>query len=315
MSINSSNNTKKAVIQTIFTTDATTKSVTSAVTEKQKITKEKELSSSEKAAASTTASAASEASASTTEPTADSELTTEKDTTSNTTEKENSKDETTLPAGKFIYSGYGNGIIITSYSGNESNITVPNEIDGKTVLAVGEKAFSNNKSIRSITFEDGISAKNFVLKPSAFYNLTKLNKVNLPSRISADNFDKCFYKCKSLKNVSISRKFSNTQYYSSNGIVYYSNNKKTALVFYPQTKSDSRYNVPSNVTSINRNAFNGNAYLKTIKFSKRVQLYVDWKNIFSDNNLKNLETIEVYPGTDADLKGIKYFNGEIIYYD
>lgn len=85
------------------------------------------------------------------------------------------------------------------------------------------------------------------------------------------------------------------------------------LKYYPADRTNSSYTVPYNVTKIAGNAFNNNKHLKTLKFSKRETVDCDWRNLFS--SLPNLETVYVYPGTSADLEGLQYFDGEIVYYD
>ena len=81
---------------------------------------------------------------------------------------------------------------------------------------------------------------------------------------------------------------------------------------YPNTKQDSFYAIPYGVSTIATGAFHGNAYLQTLKFSKRANLNCNWSNLFA--NLPNLSTIYIYAGTSADTQGIQYFDGEIIYY-
>lgn len=85
------------------------------------------------------------------------------------------------------------------------------------------------------------------------------------------------------------------------------------LMNYPAERKNTTYTIPYDVTKIANNAFNGNKYIKTLKFSKREMIECDWNNLFS--NLPNLEAVYVYPGTSADLEGLQYFDGEIVYYD
>lgn len=85
------------------------------------------------------------------------------------------------------------------------------------------------------------------------------------------------------------------------------------LTNYPADRTNSSYTIPNSVTKIAVNAFNNNKYLNTLKFSKYEAVECDWENLFS--SLPNLETVYVYPGTAADLEGLKYFDGEIVYYD
>lgn len=82
---------------------------------------------------------------------------------------------------------------------------------------------------------------------------------------------------------------------------------------YPANKKNSSYTIPYKVKKISNHAFNNNKYIKTLKFSKREKIDCNWADVFA--SLPNLKTIYVYPGTDADLIGLQYFNGEIIYYD
>ncbi|MGN1421689.1 MAG: hypothetical protein ACI4XC_09255 [Eubacterium sp.] len=81
---------------------------------------------------------------------------------------------------------------------------------------------------------------------------------------------------------------------------------------YPSDRKNKSYTIPYDVTRIEKNAFN-NKYIKTLTFSKRENVECDWANLFA--GLKNLETVYVYPGTSADLEGLQYFDGEIVYYD
>jgi hypothetical protein len=89
--------------------------------------------------------------------------------------------------------------------------------------------------------------------------------------------------------------------------------EKNVLVDYPSNKKSESYSIPYSVTKISANAFNNNKYLKSLKFSKQENIDCDFENLFK--NLPNLETVYIYPGTNADLEGLKYFDGEIVYYD
>ena len=44
----------------------------------------------------------------------------------------------------------GDGIIIRGYSGTETNLVVPESIAGKTVTAIADSAFANNKNLTSV---------------------------------------------------------------------------------------------------------------------------------------------------------------------
>ena len=48
-------------------------------------------------------------------------------------------------------------ITITGYSGSESSVEIPNEIDNIAVTAIGYKAFFNCDSLTEITVPEGVS--------------------------------------------------------------------------------------------------------------------------------------------------------------
>ena len=85
------------------------------------------------------------------------------------------------------------------------------------------------------------------------------------------------------------------------------------LKLYPSARSNSSYTIPYDVTKIADGAFERNTHLKSLKFSKRENLQCNWAKLFSA--LPNLKTIYIYAGTSADIEGMQYFDGEIVYYD
>lgn len=69
----------------------------------------------------------------------------------------------------------GAGGIITSYTGNGGNVVIPSTIDGKIVYGIGEEAFKNVSSIKSITMPSTLER----IEGSAFYGCINLETVNL----------------------------------------------------------------------------------------------------------------------------------------
>ena len=57
------------------------------------------------------------------------------------------------PIDSFTYEINGESVTITGYTGSEGNVTIPSEIDGKPVTAIGESAFWECDKLESITFE------------------------------------------------------------------------------------------------------------------------------------------------------------------
>ena len=80
----------------------------------------------------------------------------------------------------FISSVVGGTCIITGYNGSETDVTVPERINGVTVTAIGDNAFAG-KPITSIQIPSTVTS----VGASAFENCTRLYSVNLPSSVSA----------------------------------------------------------------------------------------------------------------------------------
>ena len=70
------------------------------------------------------------------------------------------------------------GVVITGFSGTATTVTVPGNLEGLPVKAIGKGAFSG-KSIRSITIPRGIT----VIESEAFAGTRTLATVNLPDTL------------------------------------------------------------------------------------------------------------------------------------
>lgn len=126
------------------------------------------------------------------------------------------------PASDFEYKvGEDGGITITKYIGTDSDVVIPEKIDGKNVTVIGEKSFHENNILISVAIPDSVTR----IGRSAFVyckNLTTVRLSDCLEVISAGAFDSCgnlsnirlpktvrllgeraFAGCKSLKNISI----------------------------------------------------------------------------------------------------------------
>lgn len=68
---------------------------------------------------------------------------------------------------------------ITGYTGEESKIIIPDEINGTTVTVIGEKAFYFNKKITKVKIPDTVT----ILENEAFYGCNMLEEINLPKAL------------------------------------------------------------------------------------------------------------------------------------
>ena len=198
-------------------------------------------------------------------------------------------------------------ITITDCKGSASGaITIPSEIDGKSVTSIGEKAFWGCTGLTSVTIPNSVTS----IGDGAFLECTGLTSITIPNSVTSIGdwaFDGCtgltsitipnsvtsignwaFGGCTGLTSItipnsvtSIGRAFdgctgltsinvaSENNYYSSNNGVLF-NKKKTELIRYPEGKSQTSYTIPDSVTSIGGNAFRRCSSLTSITIPNSV---------------------------------------------
>ncbi|MBN2161703.1 MAG: leucine-rich repeat domain-containing protein [Pontiellaceae bacterium] len=126
-----------------------------------------------------------------------------------------------LTHGDFEYDVVGSEVKITKYSGTNTVVTVPGEIDGKPVLEIGYQAFSQNRTVTQVVLPAalrrvgryaffGCSALESVPLPSAlqsigeyaFRDCTRIGRVTIPDSVTSLG-DEAFSACSSLTNLVI----------------------------------------------------------------------------------------------------------------
>ena len=81
----------------------------------------------------------------------------------------------TVTSGDYQYYVNDNGAVIKKYTGTAAAVTIPSELDGNKVYAVGSYAFEKNDSITSVVIPAGIKW----IDSSAFYRCKNLASVSL----------------------------------------------------------------------------------------------------------------------------------------
>ena len=99
---------------------------------------------------------------------------------------------------QYFYSLVNDEATITHYSGTGSELTIPAELDGYPVVAIGYGAFRENDAITSVTLPDSVKT----IAEYAFWDCRKLETVNIPVGVTTIG-DFAFYRCESLKAVTI----------------------------------------------------------------------------------------------------------------
>ena len=104
-----------------------------------------------------------------------------------------------LTSGDFEYDVFNDGIVgITHYMGDETEVTVPSEIEGMVVTGIGIGAFQNNSKIKSVIISEGIR----YIGDSAFGNCTNLTSITIPNSLESI-LPSAFFGCGSLEHIDI----------------------------------------------------------------------------------------------------------------
>ena len=85
-------------------------------------------------------------------------------------------DDDNTPLSLFTYEDCPGGIAVTGFTGDQGDITVPAQIDGKSVVCIRKEAFENCQTLRSIKLSDGIET----IESGAFSFCSSLTEVVLP---------------------------------------------------------------------------------------------------------------------------------------
>ena len=126
-----------------------------------------------------------------------------------------SKGEQTAGKLPFTYSVADSGVTITAYTGTDVNVAIPATIDGKPVVAIGDKAFLNNKTVQSVVVPEGVKEIGWF----AFSGCIALGAINLPASISSISYG-AFENCPQALTVFSPKDSYAQRYAQSYGIVF-----------------------------------------------------------------------------------------------
>ena len=149
---------------------------------------------------------------------------------------------------RFEYILLDDGTIeVTKYIGNDINVVIPEEIDGKIVTKIDAFCFrniDNRFNIKNITISKNINGFTYS------FNGEK-------SEASG-----CLQELINLESIVVDK--NNQIYASESGILF--NKDLTKLLYYPNHKSDEEYVVKSSVSELGRSSISYNVFLKRLKF-------------------------------------------------
>jgi hypothetical protein len=105
----------------------------------------------------------------------------------------------TLVQAQFSYSDNGDGTCtITGYTGPGGALSIPNSINGLSVVSIGGGAFYTNTSLTSVTIPDSVTS----IGGEAFLGCYNLASVTIPNSVRVIPYG-AFYDCESLSSVTI----------------------------------------------------------------------------------------------------------------
>lgn len=150
-------------------------------------------------------------------------------------------------------------IRITGYSGNSSEIVVPDVIDGRTVVEIGARAFYENSKITGVSIASSVRT----VRAEAFKGSPSLRTVTIPASVTTIG-DSAFANCVSLSNISISSASTAIGYYAFEGCT----SLKSVVIPSAKIKDDAFKNCTmlesitllDSVKSVGRGAFDGTAW-------------------------------------------------------
>lgn len=162
--------------------------------------------------------------------------------------------EENFTSGDYTYTLDGENATITKYNGSETEVEVPEELDGHKVTTLGGGTFATKEMITAVT---------------------------LPATLT-DIKHSCFYGCTALSKITVAA--GNTAYTVTDGVLFSADGED--LIVYPQAMDGTSYTIPDGVKEIWSSAFS-NTKLTDVTFPDGMLYIDDWA--FASSALESLE--------------------------
>ncbi len=175
--------------------------------------------------------------------------------------------------GAFNYTETDEGICITKYTGEMTEVFIPNTIDDKVVVGIGDEAFWYEDSITNIKLPEYLET----IGARAFQGCSSLEEIVLPDTV-CEISDAAFDGCKQLKSVNIPANLNyvgSFAFDSTKWIERFEDNTSIIFggrVFYKYLGNASQVVIPRGVLSISANAFAYNENLSYVDIPDTVAI-------------------------------------------
>ncbi|MBQ3006387.1 MAG: leucine-rich repeat protein [Clostridia bacterium] len=127
---------------------------------------------------------------------------------------------------------------IIAYLGADENVSVPQSINGKPVVAIGDSAFRNCAGIKSVSIPEGIVS----IESNAFSNCVNLEKISLAESVTTIG-EKAFFGCNVLNRVELTRSVTSIGDYAFGYLYGTTKNENFAILGYEYTVAHDYANV------------------------------------------------------------------------
>lgn len=148
-----------------------------------------------------------------------------------------------------------------------------------SVVEIGYAAFAECKNLETIS----LGRKLKVINDYAFYNCTNMPSITLPETLTTLGED-AFKNCTRMKKVEIN---GTNKYFSVIGDVLY-NREGTILIFYPPSRPDSEYEIPSQLEEILPNALSNCMYIEEFTVNASNTYFTAEDGVLFDKNKTTL---------------------------
>lgn len=154
-----------------------------------------------------------------------------------------------IVAGDFTYINNGDGTgSINSYTGRDTEVEIPETINGSRITEIGEKAFKRHAGLTSVVIPSNVTK----IGLGAFQECSSLTSINIPSNVTYIG-KSAFSGCSSLTNVTIPESVTDIRGGAFSGC-----------------SSLTSINIPSGITYMNQYMFEGCSSISSIEIPSGV---------------------------------------------